>query len=58
MESSIAFSRYTEEDLKRMSYYIEFKAPLIIHIKLGEVLKHLNADCQYKSLFVTNKSGG
>ena len=39
-----------------MSDYIEFKAPLIIHIKLPKIIKNLNADFQYKSVFETKKS--
>jgi hypothetical protein len=36
---------YSADDLATMSNFIERKAPLIIHIKLGQIISSLNSDC-------------
>jgi hypothetical protein len=54
----IKLNGYTLSDLEMMSRYIELEAPLIIHIKLKELIKGLNKDCRYRNLFETKTGGG
>lgn len=41
-----------------MREYIQYQAPLIIHINLSKVISNLNKDTQYRNLFQTKVSGG
>jgi len=49
---------FSEEDLNTALRYIEHRAPIIIHLKLDQILPLLSKDTHYRNQFETGRTNG